>query len=255
MMSFLQRNLLKRLKTNRKLIEVAPFQSNFSESDVDEPKAVDSKEKFIFDYLMNQKWQAVDQEEDYSSGEELSDKKYRKGNANVSYCCYNVFLADADFIRPLVEKEEAVKSEPVDAVAELSGQKSFEPKSYPRNPDELASMRQDAKAEARAKKRAEKKAKKELKLAQRKEETARKRNEKVENLKTKLDQLREAVGNDIELDENMFDGDFDPEMHERLMAKIEAWFLKITSLSKLDNWKLFEILYSFLKPHQGKCTV
>ena len=134
------------------------------------------------------------------------------------------YLDDADFIRPLVEKEEAVKSEPVDAVAELSGQKSFEPKSYPRNPDELASMRQDAKAEARAKKRAEKKAKKEIKLAQRKEETARKRNEKVENLKTKLDQLREAVGNDIELDENMFDGDFDPEMHERLMAKIEAWF-------------------------------
>ena len=38
-----------------------------------------SKDKFIFDYLLKQKWQTADAEADYSSGEELSDRKYRKG--------------------------------------------------------------------------------------------------------------------------------------------------------------------------------
>lgn len=170
-----------------------------------EAKPVNSKEKFIFDYIINQKWNADDNEEDYSSGEELSDKKYRKD--------------DADFIRPLVEKEEAVKSEPIDPLAALGTQKSHDPKSYPRGP-EIVSMRQDAKAEKRAAKRAEKKAKRELKLAQKKEETARKKNEKVERLKTQLDKLREAVGNEIELDENMFDGDFDPAAHDKIMEKL-----------------------------------
>ena len=98
----------------------------------------------------------------------------------------------------MVEKQEPVKSEPIDPLVALGNQKTHDPKSYPRGA-EIVSMRQDAKVEKRAAKRAEKKAKRELKLAQKKEETARKKNEKVEKLKTQLDKLREAVGNEIEL--------------------------------------------------------
>ena len=57
-------------------------------------------------------------------------------------------------------------------------------------------------------------------MSQKKQETARKRNEKVEKLKTQLDKLRESIGADIELDENMFDDDFDPAKHDAMMAKI-----------------------------------
>ena len=63
--------------------------NNFKSEPEVEAKPVDSKEKFIFDYLINQKWQAGDNEEDYSSGEELSDKKYRKGNFQFLFSYFN----------------------------------------------------------------------------------------------------------------------------------------------------------------------
>ena len=86
----------------------------------------------------------------------------------------------------------------------------------------LISVRQNEKAEKRAEKRSKKKAEKELKVKQRKEEISRQKNEKIEDLKLKMEQLKEAIGMDIDLDPEMFEGDFEiDDVMPQIMAKIE----------------------------------
>merc|ERR1712131_483872 len=184
-------------------------------TDVSEKVAnMDDEEKFIFDYLLNKKWNDQEGSDvDYSSGEELADRKYHKDETDVAKM----------FKRKLIEQVNADNGElkiTPQTFADIPREEQRDSKSYPR--EGLISVRQNEKAERRAEKRAKKKAEKELKIKQRKEEISRQKNEKIEDLKSKMEQLKEAIGMDIDLDPEMFEGDFEiDDVMPQIMAKIE----------------------------------
>merc|ERR1711953_1527623 len=150
---------------------------------------------------------------DYSSGEELADRKYHKDETDVAKM----------FKRKLIEQVNADNGElkiTPQTFADIPREEQRDSKSYPR--EGLISVRQNEKAEKRAEKRSKKKAEKELKVKQRKEEISRQKNEKIEDLKLKMEQLKEAIGMDIDLDPEMFEGDFEiDDVMPQIMAKIE----------------------------------
>ena len=127
------------------------------------------------------------------------------------------------FKRKLIEQVNADNGElkiTPQTFADIPREEQRDSKSYPR--EGLISVRQNEKAERRAEKRAKKKAEKELKVKQRKEEISRQKNEKIEDLKSKMEQLKEAIGMDIDLDPEMFEGDFEiDDVMPQIMAKIE----------------------------------
>lgn len=175
---------------------------------------MDDKEKFLFDYLLNKKWNDQEGSDvDYSSGEDLADRKYHKDETDVAKM----------FKRKLIEQVNADNGElkiTPQTFADIPREEQRDSKSYPR--EGLISIRQNEKAEKRAEKRSKKKAEKELKVKQRKEEISRQKNEKIEDLKLKMEQLKEAIGMDIDLDPEMFEGDFEiDEVMPQIMAKIE----------------------------------
>ena len=141
------------------------------------------------------------------------------------------------FKRKLIEQVNADNGElkiTPQTFADIPREEQRDSKSYPREGNTnqietcfiifigLISVRQNEKAEKRAEKRSKKKAEKELKVKQRKEEISRQKNEKIEDLKLKMEQLKEAIGMDIDLDPEMFEGDFEiDDVMPQIMAKIE----------------------------------
>ena len=97
----------------------------------------------------------------------------------------------AMFHRKLEEQVEADNGELIitpSTFKDIKREEIVDSKSYPRTG--IQSVRQDKKAEKRAEKRAKKKAAEELKLKQKKDDMKRKKNEKVQDLKSKLEQLQ-----------------------------------------------------------------
>ena len=146
-------------------------------------------------YLLNEGWNAEeDSDVDYSSGEELADRKYHPV-ASTSKDADNDDDEESDdeefLTRKLEEQEEEEEKKPVN-IRELNFERdeNREPKSYPRG-DAISSVRvASTKAEKKAKKRAEKREKMKLNEQKYKEDLARQKNMKMQELTEKMEELK-----------------------------------------------------------------
>lgn len=158
-------------------------------------EVLDDKELFVHNYLAKQGWnEAEGSDVDYSSGEELADRKYHKVNKATVDDQDGDKDEEGDLFTPReLEVMAEVKPKKEVNVREMTFDRdeNREPKSYPRGSAIQSVRQQTTKGEKNVEKRLSKKKRKQLKEAQYKEDVARQKNMKMAELAEKMETLKD----------------------------------------------------------------
>jgi protein KRI1 len=197
-----------------------------------DPKLTES-EKYLRDYILNKRYldKSDDEDEDENENEEIDDKKSSTTanveDGKVKPIDFVEFSEEEDIIENQEEFERKYNFRYEDPDPEFI-------KSYPRTVADTM-RRKDTK---RKEKREEYKQRKEAEKLKKKEEIKRLKNLKKKEIMNKINKIKRVTGTDnLQLDLDDLEEDFDPDKYEKKMQKLfdDKYYQQKDPLINSDN--------------------